>query len=154
MKTYKVKAILTAEVEQDIEAKSEEEAVSLFAGQTVEEMLANGADISVDRIEDQAAELVAGVFKGKTASIDYDIDYEHVASQVEERFPNIEFDSEEFDKKVETETERIRKSLPQVLEFEIYADSLEDLDDQVADWVAEETGWLINGCDYEVDSVE
>lgn len=154
MKTYKVKAVLRVEVEQDIEAKSEEEAISLLAGQTVEEMLANEASITVDSVESHSAELVAGVFKGKTTSVDYDIDYEHVSSQIEERFPNIEFDFEEFDKKVEAETERIRKSLPQVVEFEIYADSLEDLDDQVADWVSEETGWLINGCDYEVDSVE
>lgn len=81
----------------------------------------------------------------RTISIDYCVEVEDLwfVDGVED------FTNEDFDREIQ----RIKDELPQDLELEITCEP-EDLDEMVGDAIAEEVGWLINGCEYEVISKE
>lgn len=88
----------------------------------------------------------------KTTSIDYCIEDEDVCWQFDND-PEIEEDSEEYYDAIHAEVKRIKKELPQTLEFEIECEE-EDLNFEVCDAVSEETGWLVNSVSYKIISKE
>lgn len=80
-------------------------------------------------------------FKIKAFDIEYSITAEDVWF-----LDNVEnFTDEDFDREIE----RIKNELPQELELEITCEP-EDLEDELVDTISEETGWLIEGCSYDV----
>lgn len=80
-------------------------------------------------------------FKIKAFDIEYSITAEDVWF-----LDNVEnFTDEDFDREIA----RIKNELPQDLELEITCEP-EDLEDELVDTIAEETGWLIEGCNYDV----
>lgn len=50
---------------------------------------------------------------------------------------------------IEKTIKQIRAELPKQLELEIECEE-EDLEDELVDAISEETGWLIEGCNYDV----
>lgn len=147
--TFKVKATMTIEVVQEIEAISEEEAIDTFYKQSLSDVIDDAnyieeIDSDIDQIEVYEAK-----FKVKTTEINYDVDYYTCSDIVAEEHPDMDEYSEEFDQLVYAKIDEIKKSLPQELEFEIECER-ENLDDYVADAVSEETGWLVNYCEYTV----
>lgn len=75
----------------------------------------------------------------------FDIEYSITADDVW-FLDNVEnFTDEDFDREIE----RIKNELPQELELEITCEP-EDLEDELVDTISEETGWLIEGCNYDV----
>jgi hypothetical protein len=84
----------------------------------------------------------------KTLQIGYCVEQEDVCWQFDNQ-ADLEEDSEEYYDAINAEVERIKNSLPQVLELVVECDP-EDLDDMVSGAISEETGWLINWADYQV----
>jgi len=87
-------------------------------------------------------------YKIKVTSVDYCVEKEDVCEKICEDV-TIEEDSEEFYDAIHEEIERVKTSLPQELELEIECEP-EDLEDQIADAISEETGWLNNSFTYEI----
>ena len=147
---YRVKGQVILDVEWETYAESEDEALSNFYAADARDIVNDGKILDVNTDEEEA-ELVEPIFKVRTIHIDYEVSYGDVADQVEEKFPEVDVNTDEFDDLVYQEIEKIKVTLPQRLDLEIECER-DDLDDYVADAVSEETGWLINYCDYEVIS--
>lgn len=152
MKTYKIKGTMLIDVEWEVSADSEHDALSKFYAADARDVI-DECIITDVNTENESAELAEGTFVIKTKEIGYSVEFEDVADQVEERFPNIEFDSEEFEAKVDSEIERIKKELPQELTLEVDCEK-EDLDDYVSEAVSDETGWLVDYVNYELVEVK
>lgn len=88
------------------------------------------------------------VFKVKTTHIDYCVEEQDVCWQFDND-TELEEDSEEYYDAINAEVNRIKENLPQEIELEIECDK-DDLDDMVCDAISEQTGWLINGFDYQI----
>lgn len=149
--TYKVKATMTLEVIQEVEADSEEEAIDNFYKQSVSETIDDATYIEELDSDITEIEIAEADYKIRVKGIDYCIEYYDLADQVEERFPEMDPDSEEFDNLVYSEIEKVRNALPQSMDIEIDGVSPDDLEDYIADAISDETGWLINGYEsYEI----
>ena len=93
-------------------------------------------------------------FKIRTTDIDYHVSNDDVYEKVCED-ASIEEDSDEFYEAIEKARVELEKELDfdskmQNLEFEFYDCEKEDLDELVCDAISSETGWLINGFNYEI----
>ena len=149
--TYKVKATMTLEVEQEVEAESEEDAIDTFYKQSVSETIDDVAYIEEIDSDINEVKLTEADYKIRVKGIDYCIEYCDLAGQVEERFPEMDPGSEEFDNLVHSEIEKVKNALPQSVDIEINGVSPDDLEDYIADAISDETGWLVNGWDsYEI----
>jgi len=87
-------------------------------------------------------------YKIKVTSVDYCIEEEDVCWQFDNQ-ADLEEDSDEYYDAIHQEIKRIKESLPQTMLLEIGCDKT-DLEDMVVDAISNETGWLINGCTYEI----
>lgn len=74
-----------------------------------------------------------------TTEIDYYVGYEDVDDG------KYEYSDDELNRRIAL----VKSTLPQQLELEITCEP-EDLDDQVADAISNETNWLINCCNYKI----
>lgn len=153
MKTYKIKATMTVEVEQEIYADSEDEARSKFFEQSVSETIDEASfieeiDTTVDEIE-----LTEGTFIVKVTDIDYDIEDDNCIDNAPEAFENLDEDSPEFWELVDKVREDIRKELPTEMTLEISCEK-EDLEDYIADVVSDDTNYLINSFCHEIIGVK
>lgn len=151
-KTYKIKATVIVDLEWEVDAEDEHEALSKFYARDIKEVIDDALILDVNS-ENEEAELKEGTFIIKTKEIDYDISYYDLAEFVEEQHPEVDTGTDEFDDLVEKAIEETRSSLPQEMTLEINCEK-DDLDDYVADKISEETGWLINYCDYEIVGVK
>lgn len=147
MKEYKIKATYSIDVEYEVLANSEGEAVSKFLREDVKDVINDGRILRVDS-EDETVELTYATFRVKTTSIDYAIEEEDIMDEVI-LDPAIEEDSDEYYAALHRKVEEIKSSLPQELSLEVYC-TPELLDEYVADAISQETGWLINDCSYEI----
>ena len=124
----------------EIEADSEEQAKEKLMSMSLEDMVEAGAYMKDFNVETVDTEITEAVYTVKVISIDYAID---------------SYDVDEFDtmsdEEVEAEIAKVKASLPQELELEIECEP-DDLDDYVADAISDETGWLVNDCEYEIVS--
>jgi hypothetical protein len=84
----------------------------------------------------------------KTTHIDYCVEEEDVCWQFDND-AELEEDSEEYYDAIHSTIEQIKESLPQEITLNIDCDE-DDLDDMVCDAISEQTGWLINGFEYEI----
>ena len=75
MKTYKIKATMTIDVEQEIYADSEDEARSNFCAQSVSEAIDEASDIEEISTDIEEIYLSEGTFVVKVSDIEYDVDY-------------------------------------------------------------------------------
>lgn len=78
----------------------------------------------------------------KVTSVDYCVEDEDVIDYVSE---------DPTDEEIENKIAEIKATLPQELDLEITCEP-EDLEDQIADAISEETGWLNNSFTYEIAS--
>jgi len=124
----------------EIEADSEEQAKEKLLSMSLEDMVEAGAYIKASDVDLVDTEITEATYTVKVVSIDYAID----SYDVDEL-------DEMSDEEVEAEIARVKASLPQELELEIECEP-DDLDDYVADAISDETGWLINDCEYEIVS--
>jgi len=124
----------------EIEADSVEQAQEKLSSMSLEDMIEAGACIKDSDVESVDAEITEATYTVKVVSVDYAI----------ESYDVDELD-EMSDEEVEAEIARVKASLPQELELEIEC-APDDLDDYVADAISDETGWLINDCEYEIVS--
>ena len=83
-------------------------------------------------------------YKIKVTSVDYCVEEEDLDLQ------DYGEDAEDPDI-IDHEIKKIKSLLPQTLELEIECEP-EDLDDQIADAISEETGWLNNSFTYDIIS--
>ena len=124
----------------EIEADSVEQAQEKLMSMSLEEMLEAGASIKGSDVDLVDAEITEATYTIKVVSVDYAIE---------------SYDVDEFDvmsdEEVEAEIARVKASLPQELELEIECKP-DDLDEMVADAISNETGWLINDCEYDIVS--
>lgn len=149
--TYKVKATMTFEVVQEVEAYSEEEAIDTFYKQSVSETIDDATYIEEIDSDITEIEIAEADYKIRVKGIDYCIAYSDLADQVEERFPEMDPGSEEFDNLVHSEIEKVKNALPQSVDIEINGVSPDDLEDYIVDAISDETGWCINSFDsYEI----
>jgi hypothetical protein len=151
-KTYNIKATVLVDLEWEVDAEDEHEALSKFYARDIKEVIDDALILDVNS-ENEEVELKEGTFIIKTKEISYDISYGDLAEFVEEQHPEVEPDTDEFDDLVEKAIEETRNDLPQEMTLEINCEKA-DLDDYVADKISEETGWLINYCDYEIVGVK
>ena len=78
----------------------------------------------------------------KVTSVDYCVSWE-----------DVDDGGEHSDEWYERKTHKVKSKLPQELELEICCEP-ENLEDQIADAISEETGWLNNSFTYDVVSEE
>lgn len=90
-------------------------------------------------------------YKIKVTSVDYDITYDDIDYNLLNAFFNAGDTVEEVEKQADEEIERIRSELPQELRLIITCEP-EDLEDEIADAISEETGWLNNSFTYDIVS--
>ena len=147
-KTYKVKGTLHIDIEWEVQAESEEQALEKFYSTDARDVVDEGTitDVSSDNEE---AELTEATFKVKVTDIDYDVSWEDVSNTVEEKFPNISYDSDEFDELVEEEIEKIKADLPHELIIEVTC-AKDDLEEYIADEITDRTDWLVNDYSYKI----
>ena len=82
-------------------------------------------------------------FTVKVHDIDYCIELEDLESNG--------FDTENMsDEEIDAAIQKIRDTLPDELTLEVECTE-EDLEDVVCDAISEETGWLINSFDYDIE---
>jgi len=124
----------------EIEADSIEQAKDKLMSMSLEDMIEAGAYMKDFNIDSVDTEITEATYTVKVVSIDYAI----------ESYDVDEFDTMS-DEEVEAEIARVKSSLPQELELEIECEP-DDLDDYVADAISDETGWLVNDCEYEIVS--
>ena len=124
----------------EIEADSVEQAKDKLMSMSLEDMIEAGAYMKDFNIDSVDTEITEATYTVKVVSIDYAI----------ESYDVDEFDTMS-DEEVEAEIARVKSSLPQELELEIECEP-DDLDDYVADAISDETGWLVNDCEYEIVS--
>ena len=84
----------------------------------------------------------------KVTSVDYCVEAEDVCQEFDND-PTLEEDSEEYYDAINAKIAKIKASLPQTMDLEICCDP-EDLEDQIADAISEETGWLNNSFTYDI----
>ena len=124
----------------EIEADSVEQAQEKLMSMSLEEMLEAGASIKGSDVDLVDAEITEATYIVKVVSVDYAIE---------------SYDVDEFDvmsdEEVEAEIARVKASLPQELELEVECKP-DDLDEMVADAISNETGWLVNDCEYDIVS--
>ena len=75
MKTYKIKATMTIDVEQEIYADSEDEARSKFFAQSVSEAIDEASLVEEIDTDVEEINLSEGTFVVKVTDIEYDVDY-------------------------------------------------------------------------------
>ena len=78
----------------------------------------------------------------KVTSVDYCVEDEDVIDYVSE---------DPTDEEIENKIAEIKATLPQELDLEITCE-LEDLEDEIADAISDETGWLNNSFTYDIVS--
>lgn len=151
-KTYRVKGTLHLDVEWEVQAESEDEALEKFYSTDARDIVDECAITDVSS-ENEEAELIEATYKVKVTNIDYDVDWEHAADVVEEKFPNISYDSDEFAELVDKEIEKIKEKLPHELIIEVTC-RREDLEDYIVDEITDRTNWLVNNYSYEIEILE
>ena len=90
-------------------------------------------------------------YKIKVTSVDYNVTYDDIDYNLLNAFFNAGDTVEEVEKQADAEIERIKSELPQELHLIITCEP-EDLDDEIADAISEETGWLNNSFTYDIAS--
>ena len=90
-------------------------------------------------------------YKIKVTSADYDVTYGDIDYNLLNAFFNAGDTVEEVEKQADAEIERIKSELPQELHLIITCEP-EDLEDEIADAISEETGWLNNSFTYDIVS--
>ena len=90
-------------------------------------------------------------YKIKVTSVDYDVTYDDIDYNLLNAFFNAGDTVEEVEKQADEEIERIKSELPQELHLIITCEP-EDRDDEIADAISEETGWLNNSFPYDIVS--
>ena len=86
----------------------------------------------------------------KVTSVDYCVEEEDVCTEIDND-PEIEEDSEEYYDAIHKRIAEIKAELPQELDLEITCEP-EDLEDEIADAISDETDWLNNSFTYDVVS--
>jgi len=83
-------------------------------------------------------------FKVKCYDIDYCVEEEDIIDCFD---PFEELSKEEIESKIK----EVKESLPKEVILKIWCDDEDDLDDDlIVDELTDETGWLINGFQYEI----
>ena len=90
-------------------------------------------------------------YKIKVTSVDYDITYEDINFDLFDSVFNSADTMDEAERKADEEIAKIRSELPQELRLIITCEP-EDLEDEIADAISEETGWLNNSFTYDIVS--
>ena len=142
---FKVKGQITIDIEWETYASSEDDALSKFYAADAREIIDDGKILDVNT-DNEEAELVEPIFVIKTKHIDYYVSWEDVESNYD--VPT-DLDDDDLDEWYELKVDEIKSSLPQELTLEIECER-DDLDDYVVDAISDETGWLIDSCDYEI----
>ena len=87
----------------------------------------------------------------KVTSVDYYITYEDINFDPFDSVFNSEDDMDEAERQADEEIAKIKSELPQELDLEITCEP-EDLEDEIADAISDETGWLNNSFTYDIVS--
>lgn len=153
MKTYRIKATITVEVEQDICAESEDEARGKFFEQSIAETIDDSLYIGEVNTDIDEINLTEGTFKVKVSRVNYDVDYYSCSDIVAEADPDVDDCSDEFDQLVYAKIEEIKAQLPQEMELELECER-DDLEDYIADEISEKTNWLVYDFDYSILEVK
>ena len=90
-------------------------------------------------------------YKIKVTSVDYEVTYDDIDYNLLNALFNTGDTVEEIEKQADAEIERIKSELPQELHLIITCEP-EDLEDEIADAISEETGWLNNSFTYDIVS--
>jgi len=152
MKTYKIKATMTIDVEQEIYADSEDEARSKFFEQSVSETVDDASCIEEIDTTVEEIYLSEGTFVVKVSDIQYDVDYNTCYDIVLDSKPELE-DSLDLDRIIEAKRKEILSELPTEYTLEISCEK-DDLDDYVLDEITEKSGWLIMSFSHEIIEVK
>ena len=90
-------------------------------------------------------------YKIKVTSVDYNITYEDINFDPFDSVFNSADDMDEAERRADEEIAKIKSELPQELHLIITCEP-EDLEDEIADAISEETGWLNNSFTYDIVS--
>ncbi len=153
MKTYKIKATMTIDVEQEIYADSEDEARSKFFAQSVSETIDEAS--YVDEIDTDIEEiyLSEGTFVVKVSNIEYNVDYETCCDDIVlAANPELE-DSSDLDSLVKAKREEIISKLPTECVLEVSCEK-DDLEDYILDEITNRSDWLITSFNYKIIEVK
>ena len=153
MKTYKIKATMTIDVEQEIYADSEDEARSKFFAQSVSETIDEASLVEEIDTDIEEIDLSEGTFVVKVSDIEYDVDYGTCCYDIIlANNPELE-DSPDLDSLVEAKREEILSKLPTECVLEISCEK-DDLEDYILDEIAEKYDWLVTSFNYEIIEVK
>ena len=153
MKTYKIKATMTIDVEQEVYADSEDEARSNFFAQSVSEAINEASDIEEINTDIEEIYLSEGTFVVKVTDIEYDVDYGTCCEDnVLANNPELE-DSPELDSIVEAKREEIISKLPTECVLEISCEK-DDLEDYILDELTDRSDWFITSFNYNIIEVK
>ena len=153
MKTYKIKATMTIDVEQEIYADSEDEARSNFFAQSVSEVIDEASDIEEINTDIEEIYLSEGTFVVKVHDIEYDVDYGTCCYDIMlANNPELE-DSPDLDSIVKAKREEIISKLPTESVLEISCEK-DDLEDHITDELTNRSDWRIESFNYDIIKVK
>ena len=153
MKIYKIKAIMTIDIEQEICADSEDEARSNFFAQSVSEAIDEASDIEEINTDIEEIYLSEGTFVVKVHDIEYDVDYGTCCEDILlANDPELE-DSPDLDSIVKAKREEIISELPTECVLEISCEK-DDLEDYILDELTDRSDWFITSFNYDIIEVK
>ena len=153
MKIYKIKAIMTIDIEQEICADSEDEARSNFFAQSVSEAIDEASDIEEINTDIEEIYLSEGTFVVKVHDIEYDVDYGTCCEDILlANDPELE-DSPDLDSIVKAKREEIISKLPTECVLEISCEK-DDLEDYILDELTDRSDWFITSFNYDIIEVK
>ena len=153
MKTYKIKATMTIDIEQEIYADSEDEARSKFFAQSVSETIDEASLVEEIDTDIEEINLSEGTFVVKVSNIEYDVDYGTCCYDIVlANNPELE-DSPDLDSIVKAKREEILSELPTECVLEISCEK-DDLEDYILDELTDRSDWLIESFNYEIIEVK
>jgi len=94
------------------------------------------------------------VYQISVTAIDYDVTYEDINFDPYDTCFETEESMDELCREADKQIELIISELPQTMELEIECEDEDELPDLITEAVSDETGWLVNSVDYDIDSVE
>lgn len=147
MKTYKVKGTMLIDVEWEVVAEDEHDALSEFYAADARDIIDDSRITDVNT-ENEEAVLVEADIIVRVKGIDYDVDFNTCYDIVSEDFGDLEDeDPDAFDDLIYSKMEEIKNKLPKDLDIKLACVDMTDEDsisDQLVDAISEQTGWLIN----------
>lgn len=145
--TYKVFATYTVDVEVEIMAESEEDALRQLYRKDFTDVIDEGKILCVNSENEQAKLTEYEEVTVEVTGIYYDISATDFYDFIERQHPELDYYSDEFDKMAKDMADEEKARLPKTMAVTLKYVPVDDLESEISDAISNKTGWLVSGFD-------